>query len=79
MIGKFAQDSYIDVDAIQFITGDYNSKLHTQWTTNLIVHGVSLSIEGQPGKNIMDAFEWRWKHSITDMVPDSPTYRKTTK
>ena len=66
---RFAEDSYLDVESIEFIEGEYLSKTVEKWKTNLVVKGVPITIEGQPGKNIMDAYIWQWRHAIIDMVP----------
>lgn len=76
MIIKFAEDSYIDVESIQFITGSYGSREPKNWKTDIVVNGVPITIEGQPGKNIMDAYIWQRRHALYDMLPDSPKYKQ---
>lgn len=73
---RFAENSYLDVEAIQFITGEYSSKKEDSWKTNLVIGGVPFTIEGHPGKNIMDAYEWQYKHAITEMIPGEKYKKK---
>jgi len=79
MIIKYHDDSYMDVDAIQVIVGNYESKDKTKWTTLIGISGGSLTIEGEVGKNVMDAYKWKNRTSIYDMRPSSKDYRQQIK
>lgn len=76
---RYANDSYLDVESIQFITGNYESPKQEKWNTNIVIGGVPIQIQGQPGKNIMDAYIWQWKHSIVDMIPGKMQKQKLFK
>ena len=76
MIARYGEGRYIDVDLISAIEGEYTNKNPKKWWTKLVCNGLVGVIDGPDGKNIMDAFEWKWKHAITDMIPGNPTYKK---
>lgn len=78
MIAKFDENSYIDSDSITYISGQYTSKDEARWQTTLVTGGEHLVIFGKPGRNIMDAYLWRHKHSVYNMIPDSKDYKKPT-
>jgi len=79
MIAKYAENSYIDIDSVSYIAGDYSSNNEHTWITNVVVNGVPFTIEGPIGKNVMTAYEWKWRNSIIDMIPSSKTYKKNLK
>ena len=78
MIAKYNENSYIDVDSITFIAGDYEGEPH-RWITKLVVGGVEVRIYGKDGKNIMDAFVWKWNNSTYNMIPSHSDYKKVIK
>ena len=78
MIARYSKDSYIDIDSITFIRGDYLGD-HFRWSTTIVVDGVEVRIYGKEGKNIMDAFQWKWNNSIYNMVPLSSDYKQVIK
>ena len=78
MIAKYNENSYIDIDSITFITGNYEGEPH-RWTTTLVVGGVEIRIYGKEGKNVLDAFLWKRNSSTHDMIPNQPDYKKPIK
>ena len=75
MIARIAENSYVDIDAISAITGDYTNKNSDKWETTVLIGSTYGTFKGTAGKNIMDAYEWKWKHSIVDMIPGD-NYKK---
>ena len=78
MIAKYGENSYVDVDSITFISGDYDGGDY-RWVTTIVVDGVEERIFGKIGRNIMDSFLWKRQSSVHDMIPSSPGYKKTIK
>lgn len=72
---RFAENSILDAESVCFIAGNYTAKDPQKWKTDLVVGGIALTIEGQPGKNIMDAVIWHRKNGIIDMIPGD-NYKK---
>jgi hypothetical protein len=76
MIAKYDMNSYVDIDSITRITGYYDSKRPVDWRTKFSINGESIVVAGQEGRNIMDAYLWKWRNTIYDMQPGNHTYRK---
>jgi hypothetical protein len=76
LIARYGENRYIDVDLISAIEGGYADNNPLKWWTKLVCNGVAGVINGPDGKNIMDAFEWKYKHAIHDMIVGSPTYKQ---
>jgi len=79
MIAKIGENSYVDVDSISAITGNYGHKDSTKWTTIVVMGSSYGTFNGQEGKNLMDAYLWARKTAIHDMRPESENYRKVIK
>jgi hypothetical protein len=79
MLAKFDENSYIDIDVVSFVNGDYSKTDEKKWSTEIVVGGQGFSIAGRPGRNIMDSFLWKHRNSIYDMISGSETYKKTIK
>jgi hypothetical protein len=78
MIAKYNENSYIDVDSITFIRGEYEGE-PSRWFTTLVVGGVEIRIYGKDGKNIMDSFIWKWNNATYNMIPSSSDYKQVIK
>ena len=79
MVIKFGKDSYVDIDLVSSIIGRYDSPDPEKWNTAYICDGIGCEIRGPIGKNILEAFIWKYRTSIYDMMPESENYRKQIK
>ena len=79
MLAKFDANSYIDVDSITFVNGIYLDDDEKNWRTDVVVGGQGIGILGQSGKNVLEAFLWKHKNSVYDMIHGSETHKKTIK
>jgi hypothetical protein len=79
MLAKFDENSYIDVDSVTCVSGTYADENEKNWRTDVVVGGQGIGILGQPGKNVLEAFLWKHRNSIYDMIHGSETYKKTIK
>jgi hypothetical protein len=79
MIAMLDRHSYIDVDKIDCISGDYRSEKESEWVTTVLIGGFSLEYKGQMGREIMNAYEWKFKTSTYDFITGSSTYKRAIK
>ena len=78
MIAKIENNSYIDIDTVSFVKGDYTAEdnIKNSWKTEVISNSCYIVLYGQEGKNVSDAFHQKHRSCIYDYVPGSETYRK---
>jgi hypothetical protein len=78
MIAKYSANSYIDVDSITFIRGEYEGD-PSRWCTTFVVGGVEIRVYGEDGKNIMDSFLWKWNNATYNMISSHSDYKQLIK